>query len=210
MRSSTRGILAVLALVVAGGFLAAGRNRSFTVYYAKPATAPSATQTSLDPPSQAVEIEPTPVVPEEKKNTDDDLGMDDINLDDVSLDMDLTAPIVPTPPPTPPKSADDLGMDEVNLDDVSLDMDLTAPISPSPTPGTGPSPADGKLPAPSAEEDQALTAQAITGSAEGEWVADTTRETSVTELGMIEHATTGGVARTNGLLHLTGKKACPT
>jgi hypothetical protein len=29
-------------------------------------------------------------------------------------------------------------------------------------------------------------------------VADTTRETSVTELGMIEHATTGGVARTNG------------
>jgi hypothetical protein len=103
MRSSTRGILAVLALVVAGGFLAAGRNRSFTVYYAKPATAPSATQTSLDPPSQAVEIEPTPVVPEEKKNTDDDLGMDDINLDDVSLDMDLTAPIVPTPPPPPQK-----------------------------------------------------------------------------------------------------------
>jgi hypothetical protein len=136
--------------------------------------------------------------------------MDDINLDDVSLDMDLTAPIVPTPPPTPQKSADDLGMDEVNLDDVSLDMDLTAPISPSPTPGTGPSPVDGKLPAPSAEEDQALTAQAITGGAEGEWVADTTRETSATELGMIVHATTGGVARTDGLLHLTGKKACPT
>jgi hypothetical protein len=259
MRNTTRGALAVLALVVAGGFLIAGLNRNFIVYYAKLANAASTPKavppTQSSTPSAPVAPVPTPTpaptASEGMKKADAELGLGDINLNDVSLDMDLTAPIpstpkqpVPTPSPTSAsasqpagvseslkKADDELGLGDINLDDVSLDMDLTASSvssgkKASPTPltaqtsasapsvaaaGAAKSPATTvKTPAANPVEDKALTEQAITGGAESKWVADTDRQTSVTELGMIEHATTGGVARTNGLLHLTGKKACPT
>ncbi|HPS01612.1 MAG TPA: hypothetical protein PLA90_08720 [Candidatus Sumerlaeota bacterium] len=255
MRSSTRGTLAVLALIVAGVFVKVGLDRQFTVYSAKPANAATTSQTavSTQPPPAPVAPMPQPASPvsEGMKKADAELGLGDVNLDDVSLDMDLTAPTVsapppptPTPPPTPApasqpagnseslKKADaELGLGDVNLDDVSLDMDLTAPGTPSAkktpapsvtaqtsksqpvavvqNPSRTPAPTV-KTPAANPVEDKALSEQAISGGAESQWVADTDHQTSVTELGMIAHATTGGVARTNGLLHLTGKKACPT
>lgn len=240
MRNTIRGGLATLALVVAGVFVGTGLNRQFTVYYAKPANAASAPQTATlpDPPAPS-SIPATSPASEGMKKADAELGMENINLDDVSLDMDLTAPTVsapksPTPTPQPAggneglKKADaELGMEDIKLDDVSLDMDLTAPITPSekktPAPAVTaqaptPQPAEAaaipspvvKTPPANPAEDKKLSEQAISGGAEGQWVADTAKQTSVTELGMIAHATTGGVARTNGLLHLTGKKACPT
>jgi len=62
--------------------------------------------------------------------------------------------------------------------------------------------------APDDGADEALAS--ITGDGVSRWEADTSREEHVDSFAMIEHATVGGVARTKGLLHLTGLDACPT
>ncbi len=202
MRSSTRGTLAVLALVIAGVFLVAGRNRNFTVYYAKPANAASTpkTATSTQPPSLPSTVmpapTPAPTASDTMKKADDELGLGDINLDDISLDLDLTAPSVASP--KKPAATSSTAQTTESAPSVATAGAVKPPTTAVKTPPANP------------DEDKALTEQAITGGAEAQWVADTTRQTSATELVMIEHATTGGVARTDGLLHLTGKKACPT
>jgi hypothetical protein len=50
----------------------------------------------------------------------------------------------------------------------------------------------------------------IMGSSKQLWNADTSREEWLSDVDMLDKSTVSGVARTDGLLHLTGADACPT
>lgn len=52
--------------------------------------------------------------------------------------------------------------------------------------------------------------QSIAGGSESRWGPDLSRQEYLGSTAMMEHSTTGGVARTEGILHLTGQDACPT
>ena len=52
--------------------------------------------------------------------------------------------------------------------------------------------------------------QSIAGGSHSRWAPDLSRQRTVVGHEMIEHAATGGVARNEGVLHLTGLDACPT